>query len=206
MPRKPLTEDEKSVVREKAARAARRIIDTQGAEKVTIRGIAKEVGMSAMSLYTYFENKADIIAYLQVQAVEGLAAELSAAHNGATSTEKALVALSEAYITYAEEKGDEFRLAFRADDGEMPEAARSSLARALQPLRDVVEASLKEARSSEEVDRIVTGIWSGWHGYALLKQAGCVSGPTPSFDVKTAAASFGLAKASKSKRGSAPAN
>jgi len=76
MPRKPLTEDEKSVVREKAAAAARRIIDEHGAEKVTIRGIAKEVGMSAMSLYTYFENKADILAYLQVQAVNGLATEL----------------------------------------------------------------------------------------------------------------------------------
>jgi len=192
MPRKPLTEDEKSVVREKAAAAARRIIDEHGAEKVTIRGIAKEVGMSAMSLYTYFENKADILAYLQVQAVNGLAAELLEAQGTAASNDRGLAALADAYISYADEKADEFRLAFRADDGEMPAAARESLLVALQPLRDIVTASLKDARSPEEVERVVTGIWSGWHGYALLKQAGCVVGPTPSFDVKTVAATFAV--------------
>lgn len=192
MPRKPLTEVEKSIVREKAAVAARRIMDEHGAEKVTIRGIAKEVGMSAMSLYTYFENKADIIAYLQSQAVEELGADLAAAKAAGKSAEKIVAALGEAYVAFAEEKADEFRLAFRAEDGRIPDAARESLKVALQPLRDAVAKSVKEARSPDEVERIVTGIWSGWHGYAMLKQAGCVGGQTPVFDAKTAAASFGI--------------
>jgi len=106
--------------------------------------------------------------------------------------ERALAALCAAYINFAEEKADEFRLAFRDDEGEMPEVARESLIVALQPLRDIVATSLKDARSKDEVERVVTGIWSGWHGYALLKQAGCIVGPRPSFDVKTAAATFAL--------------
>jgi len=198
MPRKPLTEDEKSVVREKAAAAARRIMDEHGAEKVTIRGIAKEVGMSAMSLYTYFENKADIIAYLQSQAVDELAVELAAAKAKSTSPEKVVAALGDAYIAFAEEKADEFRLAFRAEEGRIPDAALESLEIALQPLREAVAKSVKEARSPDEIERIVTGIWSGWHGYALLRQAGCVDGQTPVFDAKTAAATFGIGKTSKS--------
>lgn len=200
MPRKPLTEDEKSVVRAKAAKAARRIIDEHGAEKITIRGIAKEVGMSAMSLYTYFENKADILAYLQVQAVGEMGTALAAVETS-KKTEQTLAGLADAYITFAEEKGDEFRLAFRSDDGEVPRVARESLALALQPLRDVVSASAKDARSDEEVERIVCGIWSGWHGYALLKSAGVVSGPTPYFDLKTAAASFGARAAGRKTAG-----
>ncbi len=196
MPRKPLTEDEKSVVRAKAAVAARRIIDEYGTEKVTIRGIAKEVGMSAMSLYTYFENKADILAYLQAQAVDELAADLADAAASSKSAEKIVAALGEAYVEFAEKKSDEFRLAFRTDEGQMTGAARESLELALQPLRDAVSKSVKEARSPDEIERIVTGIWSGWHGYALLKQAGCVGGQSPVFDAKTAAASFGLGKKS----------
>ncbi len=204
MPRKPLTEDEKSVVREKAAAAARRIMDEYGAEKVTIRGIAKEVGMSAMSLYTYFENKADIIAYLQSQAVNELAIDLAGVQ--AKTPEKVVAALGGAYITFAEEKADEFRLAFRAEEGRIPETALESLGVALQPLRDAVAKSVKDARSPDEIERIVTGIWSGWHGYALLKQAGCVNGHTPVFDAKTAAASFGIGGKATAKQSVAAAH
>ncbi len=197
MPRKPLTEEEKSIVREKAAVAARHIMDEQGAEKVTIRGIAKEVGMSAMSLYTYFENKADIITYLQVQAVTELAGELNAAATTSGSTDSLVAALGRSYIAFAEEKGGEFNLAFRTEEhgGTMPDAVRDGLKDALRPLHEAVASSVKEARSPEEVDRIVAGIWSGWHGYAMLKQAGCVGDQTPIFDVKTAVASFGVARA-----------
>jgi len=202
MPRKPLTEDEKSVVREKAAAAARRIMDEYGAEKVTIRGIAKEVGMSAMSLYTYFENKADIIAYLQSQAVNELSADLAAAQDKSNTPEKVIAALGAAYVAFADEKADEFRLAFRAEEGRIPDSALESLEVALQPLRDAVSKLVKEPRSPEEVERIVTGIWSGWHGYALLRQAGCVNGQTPVFDVKTAAF-FGMAGKTRSKAGAA---
>jgi len=193
MPRKPLTEEEKSIVREKAAVAARRIMDEHGAEKVTIRGIAKEVGMSAMSLYTYFENKADIVTYLQVQAVDELSSELNTAVAGANSPEHVVAALGRSYIAFAEDKAGEFNLAFRTEEhnGDMPDAVRERLKKALAPLTDAVAATVKEARSQEEIDRIVAGIWSGWHGYALLKQAGCVNGSTPIFDAKTAVASFG---------------
>ncbi len=193
MPRKPLTEEEKSVVREKAALAARRIMDEHGAEKVTIRGIAKEVGMSAMSLYTYFENKADIVTYLQIQAVDELSGELNAAAAAANSAETLVATLGRSYVSFAEEKSGEFNLAFRTEEhgGIMPVAVRDSLKQALRPLHDAVSATVKEARSPEEVDRIVAGIWSGWHGYALLRQAGCVVDQTPIFDAKTAAATFG---------------
>ena len=192
MPRKPLTEEEKAVVREKAAVAARRILDEHGAEKVTIRAIAKEVGMSAMSLYTYFENKAEIIVYLQVQAVDELAAELASAGASEAAPEQVVAALGRAYAAFAEERSDEFSLAFRSEerDGSMADAVRERVSKALRPLRDAVAASLKEARSSDEIERVVTGIWSGWHGYALLKQAGCVNGTSPRFDVRTAAATF----------------
>jgi len=197
MPRKPLTEDEKSVVREKAAVAARRIMDEHGAEKVTIRGIAKEVGMSAMSLYTYFENKADIVTYLQVQAVAELSAEMTTAASAANGPDTLVAALGRSYIAFAEEKAGEFNLAFRTEEhgGTMPAVVRDGLKNALRPLHDAVSATVKEARSPEEVDRIVAGIWSGWHGYALLKQAGCVVDQTPIFDAKTAVASFGAVRA-----------
>lgn len=193
MPRKPLTEAEKAVVREKAAVAARRIMDEQGAEKATIRAIAKEVGMSAMSLYTYFENKADIVTYLQVQAVDELSDELSTAAAEANSPETLVATLGRSYVAFAEEKSGEFNLVFRTEEhgGVMPNEVRDGLKKALRPLHDAVSATVKEARSPEEVDRIVAGIWSGWHGYAVLRQAGCVVDQTPIFDAKTAAATFG---------------
>jgi hypothetical protein len=104
-----------------------------------------------------------------------------------------VAALGGAYVAFAEEKSGEFNLAFRTEEhgGVMPGVVRDSLKQALRPLHDAVSATVKEARSPEEVDRIVAGIWSGWHGYALLRQAGCVVDQTPIFDAKTAAATFG---------------
>jgi len=128
-----------------------------------------------------------------IQAVDELSAELSSAAAQASSQESLVAALGRSYVTFAEEKSGEFNLAFRTEEhrGKMPNSVREGLKKALRPLHDAVSATVKEARSPEEVDRIVAGIWSGWHGYALLKQAGCVVDQTPIFDAKTAAATFG---------------
>lgn len=69
MPRKPLTDDQKSGIRTRAIAAAMDRIER--GEKPTIRGIASEIGISAMSLYTYFEGSGEMFNILANKIHEG---------------------------------------------------------------------------------------------------------------------------------------
>ncbi len=74
MPRKPLTENEKEATRIKAIAAGMELIER--GEAVTIRNVAREMGRSAMGLYTYFKGHNEIIDALAGYA---LASELQSA-------------------------------------------------------------------------------------------------------------------------------
>ena len=53
-----------AIRRKEITRAARRLIIKRGAEHVTIRGIAEEVGISEAAIYRHFRSKKDILRLL----------------------------------------------------------------------------------------------------------------------------------------------
>ncbi len=175
MPRKPLTEDEKALVRRKACRAARKLLHAEGTAGLTIRAVAAEIGMSAMSLYTYFENKAALLDYMRAMAV-GELAELQETVGGETADPaRRLAALGLAYQQYAETRPDDFRLAFGGGEtleGAAPEALRDQIQRAMTPSREAVTALVATKKLKGDADEIHTAVWSAWHGYAMLAMAG----------------------------------
>jgi TetR/AcrR family transcriptional regulator, tetracycline repressor protein len=57
--------------RDELARRALAIMDTHGAEALTMRGLAEELGMSPMALYRYFPSKTDLMdAAIEIAAPE----------------------------------------------------------------------------------------------------------------------------------------
>ena len=64
MPRPKQTEEQIATMRERILDAALALLSQQGPEALSIRAIAKRVGVSHMVLYTYFENRAALIAAL----------------------------------------------------------------------------------------------------------------------------------------------
>lgn len=64
MPRPKQTEEQIAAMRERILDAALDLLSEQGPEALSIRAIAKQVGVSHMALYTYFENRAALITAL----------------------------------------------------------------------------------------------------------------------------------------------
>jgi AcrR family transcriptional regulator len=59
-------------------RTARALLVEQGPEAVTLRAIARELGITAPALYRYYESRDDLLENLRLDVVSDLAAELGA--------------------------------------------------------------------------------------------------------------------------------
>ena len=84
--------------------AARRIIATRGTDALTIREIAKEVGISDGDVYRHFENKRDIILLL-IEDIERTL--LKAVERASHEKNKPLASLSnvlKAHLSYVEQR------------------------------------------------------------------------------------------------------
>jgi len=62
MPRPKQTPEQIAAMRERILDAALALVSEQGPQALTIRAIAKQVGVSHMVLYTYFDNRAALVA------------------------------------------------------------------------------------------------------------------------------------------------
>lgn len=62
--------------------AARKLIFKKGSEHVTIRGLAKEVGISEAAIYRHFKSKRDILSFLADHIIEILLQDLGNIEEG----------------------------------------------------------------------------------------------------------------------------
>ncbi len=93
---------------------ARRRLEQGGPSAVTLRGIAREVGVTAPALYTYFPSLADLFTELIVQSYQGLEDSVASALDAASdlSLDDRLAAGPIAYRQWAIKHRQQFNLVF----------------------------------------------------------------------------------------------
>jgi AcrR family transcriptional regulator len=84
----------------KIANAARPLLDKEGTEAVTLRRVAKAVGITPMAIYRHFKDRASLLNSLADEGFEELTARL-AARRLSGDTEKRLTKLGEIHLEYA---------------------------------------------------------------------------------------------------------
>lgn len=96
--------------------AARRLLVQDGTEKVTLRGIAGELGMTAPALYRYFESREALVGELCNQLYDELADVLLAARDADPDAplKQRFLVTSHAFRQWALEHRPEFGLLFGA--------------------------------------------------------------------------------------------
>lgn len=78
---------EKTEVRKKQiVDAARKMIVRRGSEHVTIRGLAKEVGISEAAIYRHFKSKRDILSFLADDLTDNLLQDIGTMDEGSISS------------------------------------------------------------------------------------------------------------------------
>ena len=161
-------------LRDELIAAAGRLLAADGdVDALSLRGVAREAGVAAPSVYLHFASKEALL-----RAVVGahFAALQQAVEIGVASGHdptSRLLAGCLAYCRYAVEQPRSYQLLFNTPrpDIKDPDFAGTSGAAAFQVLVDGVAACIAGVARPGDPFRIATDIWAALHGIASLRRA-----------------------------------
>jgi AcrR family transcriptional regulator len=167
---------------EKADAAARRrlivesalaLLQRHGAAGVTMRAVAEALGVGTMTLYGYVEGQADLHAAMAQRGFEKLHEKCRRAST--LGTQAGWRGGAKAYLRFAEENPDLYRLMFDMPAGEEPDLLEGGLGALLERVRARLAAQKprRDAETLEREARVAAGrFWIALHGLASLTLAG----------------------------------
>jgi AcrR family transcriptional regulator len=174
-----------SMLAEDIVTAALALIDRTGTqESVTLRAVAREIGIAAPSIYAHFADRDAIMTAVVARLFEELAAQVSASLAAAAGDPvEQLVGGCLAYVRYGVEHPARYQVLFSdrrepaADcdlpprrPGQRPELPSGTEAFAM--LADAIEACIKAgASASTDVMADGTAVWTALHGTVTLRAA-----------------------------------
>jgi AcrR family transcriptional regulator len=179
VPRLALAADDLAAFRRRAIAAATRLFAAQGYEAVTMRAVAAELGVSAMTPYRYFDGKEGLFAGVRAEAFRRFADRLEAALAGSGDPLARLRRLKQAYVGFAVDEPDAYRIMFELaqPSPDHPELTAQS-ARAFATLHDSVAAAVKVGALRGDPLTIAHLVWADTHGLVSLHLAGKLVGRT----------------------------
>jgi AcrR family transcriptional regulator len=169
-----LTVEELGAFRARAVAAATRLFAERGYRGMTLRSLAKELGVSPMTPYRYFENKEELFAMVRTEAFRRFADAQREAVAGIEDPEDALRMLGRAYVSFALDEPDAYHIMFellQAPAGTYPEL-EAEQARAFSYLHAAVQASVEAGILEGESLRRAHYLWAQIHGLVSLHLAG----------------------------------
>ncbi len=174
MARASLTVAELDAFRERAVAAATKLFAERGYAGVTLRSLAKALGVSPMTPYRYFANKEELFAMVRTEALRRFADVQRDAVSGIEDPEEALQTLGRVYVRFALDEPDAYHTIFdilQAQAGSYPEL-ESEQARAFSYLHAAVTAAVEAELMQGEPLRRAHMLWAQVHGLVSLHLAG----------------------------------
>jgi AcrR family transcriptional regulator len=150
--------------------AATTLLERTGVEEsVTLRSVAREVGIAAPSIYAHFPDREAILIAVVSAAFDDLRDALADISPRDDPVE-ALLAGCRAYARFAVDRPTRYRVLFgRTRSGPAPEAARLDV---FQVLVDAIAACVAAGRSdSTDPFADAVALWSAMHGAVSLRAA-----------------------------------
>ncbi|HET6297786.1 MAG TPA: TetR/AcrR family transcriptional regulator [Kribbella sp.] len=92
--------------------SARRHLATEGAERLSLRAVSRELGMVSSALYRYFPSRDDLLTALIIDAYDALGAEAEAAAKAHEDPREAWLAACRAVRTWAIKHQHEYALIY----------------------------------------------------------------------------------------------
>ncbi|GAB3873643.1 TetR/AcrR family transcriptional regulator [Kibdelosporangium lantanae] len=166
--------------------AAVELLDETGDQStITLRSVARRVGIAAPSIYRHFPDQPAIMLAVVQQAFDELAAQLAAAMTG-DSPRARLLAICHAYLRFAEDHPSRYRTMFggvwmpalegtSVTEQDVSTLGDSTIRLFTKALTDCVDAGVA---TSTDPHADTVALWLGLHGLAHQK-AVTVSFPWP---------------------------
>ena len=150
--------------RETILETARTMIETGGADELSLHKLAAALNVKAPSLYRYFANKTDLIRAINITTAEQLTTALYSTTTSNEPVEARLQAMGNAYRTFAHAHPAIYTLLYTTSQDELRPADDFLLGLAL-PLQALFAEYCGEAHSLAAL----RGAWALLHGFVTLE-------------------------------------
>jgi len=160
--------------RQQIVEVAGNICREQGLQKMSLRGVAKEIGISAPSLYEYFKNKDALIDSLRNLERTRLTITLKEKLDPSKSIKKQLFDICKAYIEFAVQQPDSFQLLFSLPTGRKSVDIDPEEDSPYLPLVTICRKAIELEEVAEYINDpeiLAFQLWSLMHGIASLRSA-----------------------------------
>jgi AcrR family transcriptional regulator len=160
-------------LREELLDAATRLLDAGGRDAaLTLRGVAREAGVAAPSVYPHFPDLDALVLELIRRHLADLAAAVRTAVDGAQDGEQALRRAAHAYVRWGLERPGPYTVVFEgralrqlSRDEELALGAGDDL------LEDLLALLRALPRPPADPARSAFAVWAGLHGVVSLRTA-----------------------------------
>jgi AcrR family transcriptional regulator len=153
--------------------AARELLEQEGSDALTLRAVARRVGVTHAAPYRHFKDKQALLEGVAADGMAQLARALGDAATSAVDPRAAVEAVGRAYLRFAAEHDALFATMF---DVRLPPQARGAHTRHAAEVRACFARALRSA-PLDAVDPRAGVLWALWHGVALLDAAGSLEAP-----------------------------
>ena len=161
---------------QKIAAATLRLLEREGPAAVSMRRIAKAVGITPMAIYHHFPNREALLHTITDREFEKLAAFMDARQTGVRSGAERLLRVMDYYIDYAFKHPKVFDYVFsqyRTDARRFPRDFRARRSPTMNRVADTVaDAMARREIRKDDVWEVAMELWAHIHGYVALFRAG----------------------------------
>ncbi len=182
MPRNLSTVEIKAF-RERLCAVAERLFAERGPQAVTMRELARELEVSAMTPYRYFQDKDEILAAVRAAAFDRFATALERAALVKGTAVARASAVGRAYLDFAFNERNAYKLMFdvnQPDSERFPELVRAGR-RSRQTMAGYMKQLVAEGYLSGDPETLGKIFWAMVHGLVMLHLTGKLD-PKPDFD------------------------
>jgi AcrR family transcriptional regulator len=143
------------------------ILERQGAQSLNLRAVAERAGVTPMALYRHFDDKAALLSAIGRHGFTLLRQRMDEATVEGPGWRK-LAAWGVAYVLFARDHPDVYRLMFGGPPTWQDEAERASLPERPETVFGLITALMRAELPAEEVDLAMLTASSFIHGLASL--------------------------------------
>jgi AcrR family transcriptional regulator len=155
-------------------RAAKELLEEDGAAGLSVRAVARRAGVSPGAPYRHYADRDALVSAVAAEGYRELAGYLLAAHP-APSTPDDLAAVAVAYVRFALERPALFRMMF----SEPCDSDSSERVAATTAIAEYVGALVQRAFPGADSGALSTAVWALVHGLAFLHLDGKLDTSTP---------------------------
>jgi AcrR family transcriptional regulator len=163
-----MEETKQQNLKQRIVDAARQVLLSDGYRNFSLRKIAREIDVSATSIYLYFENKDDLVHTLMEEAIERLNNQLAKSITMPDDPISKLETLAHEYITFALEHPREYQVIYLISSEEMTRYPKEKFRKArkgYEIVTNVLKEGVESGLIAEQKPRIAAyTFWAQLHG------------------------------------------